>query len=265
MTNWVRIEYDGAAGFGRLAADQCSVGVCQGDMFGQWVSTGEVLAVSAVRLLPPARPSIIIGLWNNFHELARKLGSTVPSEPLWFLKAPGSLIGPGQRILQPHGDAGRIAYEGELAIVVGRTCRNLTPAEAEAAIFGYTVFNDVTAIDLLKADATFDQWARAKSCDTFSAVGPNIATDFDWRVGRVRTLINGRERQNYPLADMIFDPPTILSKISREIALRPGDLIACGTSLGSLPMRAGTLVEIEIEGIGTLQNRFEVSGGEEPE
>jgi 2-keto-4-pentenoate hydratase/2-oxohepta-3-ene-1,7-dioic acid hydratase in catechol pathway len=126
--------------------------------------------------------------------------------------------------------------------------------QAAAAIFGYTCVNDVTAIDILNADPSFPQWARAKSCDGFGPCGPAIATGIDWSELRIRTLLNGRERQNYPADDMILSPPRIVSLLSREMTLAPGDLIACGTSVGVLPMRAGMTVEIAIDGIGVLRN-----------
>jgi 2-keto-4-pentenoate hydratase/2-oxohepta-3-ene-1,7-dioic acid hydratase in catechol pathway len=116
--------------------------------------------------------------------------------------------------------------------------------------------NDVTALDLLFADASFPQWARAKGCDSFGPVGPAIATGLDWSALRVKVALNGRVRQDYPLNDMILPPARIVSLISQEMTLRPGDVIACGTSVGALPMRAGMTVEVTIEGIGTLSNPY---------
>ena len=147
-------------------------------------------------------------------------------------------------------------YEGELGVVIGRRCRGADEDEAAAAIFGYTCVNDVTALDLLHADPSFPQWARAKSCDTFGPVGPAVATGLDWSALTVRTLLNGRERQGYPAADMILPPARIVSLLSREMTLDPGDLIACGTSIGALPMRPGMTVEVVIDGIGTLRNEM---------
>jgi 2-keto-4-pentenoate hydratase/2-oxohepta-3-ene-1,7-dioic acid hydratase in catechol pathway len=150
-------------------------------------------------------------------------------------------------------------YEGELGIVIGHECCRAGEAEAEAAIFGYTCVNDVTALDLLQADPSFPQWARAKGCDTFGPVGPAIATGLDPAALTVRTLLNGRERQGYPVADMILPPRRIVSLLSQEMTLHPGDLIACGTSIGVLPMRPGMEVSVVIEGIGALTNRFEAA------
>ncbi len=186
-----------------------------------------------------------------------KLGAAIPAGPLYFLKSPGSIQDPEGAIVPPAGYAGKTLYEGELGIVIGRVCTNVSEAEAAEAIFGYTCVNDVTALDILNADPSFPQWARAKSCDSFGPCGPAIVTGLDWSQLRVRTLLNGRERQNYPASDMILPPARIVSLISREMTLQPGDLIACGTSVGALPMRPGMVVEVVIDGIGTLRNRVE--------
>jgi 2-keto-4-pentenoate hydratase/2-oxohepta-3-ene-1,7-dioic acid hydratase in catechol pathway len=252
MTLWVRYEHEGAAGFGTLAGDR--IAVRAGDMFADPQPTGATLARAAVRLLAPVRPGLFVGLWNNFHALAAKQGNAIPETPLYFLKAPGSVLDPEGTIRPPAGYAGRIVYEGELGIVIGRLCANVDEAAAEAAIFGYTCVNDVTALDILTADASFAQWARAKGCDSFGPVGPAIATGLDWRGLQVRTLLAGRVRQDYPASDMIIPPARIVALLSREMTLRPGDLIACGTSNGVLPMRPGMEVVVAIAGIGELRN-----------
>lgn len=255
MALWVRFaREDGTEGFGALEGE--TVRVHTGGLFAAPVASGEGLPLAAATLLSPVRPERFIGLWNNFHEAAAKAGNAIPTEPLYFLKSPGSIVGPETAIRPPPGYAGKVVYEGELGLVIGRACTGATEAEAEAAIFGLTCVNDVTALDLLHADPSFPQWARAKGCDTFGPVGPAIATGLDWRALRVRVALNGRVRQDYPLADMILPPARIVSLISREMTLRPGDLIACGTSVGVLPMRPGMVVEVSIEGIGTLRNTY---------
>ena len=255
MALWVRYERDGVAGFGTL--EGASIQPHAGELFAGPSPSGATLALGDVRLLAPVRPARFIGLWNNFHELAAKLGSAIPTEPLYFLKSPGSIQHPEGAIVPPAGYADKTLYEGELGIVIGRTCTNVSESDAEQAIFGYTCVNDVTALDILNADPSFPQWARAKGCDTYGPVGPAIATGLDWSALRVRVLLNGRERQNYPAGDMILPPARIVSLISREMTLEPGDLIACGTSVGALPMRAGMVVEVVIDGIGTLRNPVE--------
>lgn len=255
MTKWVRLAHGGGGAFGILSEDG-SVAIHRGDMFDAPIPTGEVVPPESVLLRAPVRPGKFIGLWNNFHELAAKQGNTIPTDPLYFLKSPSSIIGPDSPILPPPSYTGRVIYEGELGLVIGRRLTHATEAEAQAAIFGYTCVNDVTAIEILAADPAFPQWARAKSPDSFGPVGPCIETAAPPADARVRVLLNGRERQNYPIADMILPPARILSLLSREMTLEAGDVIACGTSIGRLPMRPGMTVEVVIDGIGTLRNTY---------
>jgi 2-keto-4-pentenoate hydratase/2-oxohepta-3-ene-1,7-dioic acid hydratase in catechol pathway len=148
-------------------------------------------------------------------------------------------------------------YEGELGIVIGQRAQDVDPGQAERIIFGYTCVNDVTALDLITRDPAFAQWTRAKSFDGFGPFGPVIATGLDAATLTVRTLVNGRERQNYRADDMIFTPAEIVSHLSRELTLLPGDIIACGTSLGVGVLKPGSTVTVDIAGIGALENRFE--------
>ena len=252
MAHWIRFEHEGVEAFGLLETGR--IAAHGGDLFGTPTPTGQSLDLDAVRLLTPVRPGKVVGLWNNFHELATKLGAAVPTEPLYFLKAASSLVPSGATIHAPAGYAGKVVYEGELGVIVGRRCRGVNEGDAAEAICGYTCVNDVTALDLLQADPSFPQCARAKSCDSFGPCGPAIATQLDLGTARVQTLLNGRVRQDYPLADMILPPARIVSLLSREMTLEPGDLIACGTSVGVLPLRPGAVVEVVIEGIGTLRN-----------
>ncbi|CAH0208164.1 fumarylacetoacetate hydrolase family protein [Roseomonas sp. CECT 9278] len=253
MALWIRFaRHDGTTGFGSIADD--AIAVHGGDVFAQPAPTGEVIARDAVRLLAPVIPGKFIGLWNNYRELAARTGAAHPDTPLWFLKAGTSLNDPDGVIAPPAGYAGKVLYEGELGLVIGRRCKDADEDQARAAIFGLTAVNDVTALDLLNADPSFPQWARAKSCDGFGPIGPAIATGLDWSGLRVQVALNGRVRQDYPTADMILPPERIVALLSREVTLEPGDVIACGTSVGALPMRPGMVVEVTIEGIGTLRN-----------
>jgi 2-keto-4-pentenoate hydratase/2-oxohepta-3-ene-1,7-dioic acid hydratase in catechol pathway len=252
--HWARIEIDGRILAGTVTDGKLAVH--DGDMFAGAAPTGEVVALDGAAWLPPCTPGKIVALWNNFRAAADKNGWAIPAEPLYFLKAPGTLNAHLRPIPKPVAHDGRIAYEGELGIVIGRECRNVPVDAAAAHIFGYTCVNDVTALELLNADPAFPQWTRAKGFDGFCPVGPVIATAFDPATASVRTRVGGRERQNYPLADMIFPPAELVARISRDLTLLPGDVIACGTSLGVLPMRPGTKVEIEIDGIGTLENVY---------
>jgi 2-keto-4-pentenoate hydratase/2-oxohepta-3-ene-1,7-dioic acid hydratase in catechol pathway len=199
----------------------------------------------------------MICLWNNFHELATKLGSPAPDEPLYLLKAPSAFVAHGDTIYRPKSYDGKVVYEGELGIVIGRRCSNVSETEAADHIFGYTCVNDVTAADIINKNPTFPQWTRAKSFDTFGAFGPVIATGLDPAGLRVRTVLDAQERQNYPVSDMIIPPAKLVSLISQDMTLLPGDLIACGTSIGVGTMKNPTnTVEVSIEGVGTLENVF---------
>lgn len=253
MTRWVRFRHGDGIGFGTLEGDV--IARHEGDMFESPPPTGAKVPLAEVTLAVPCVPSKMIALWNNFHALADKLGAAKPAEPLYFFKSSNSFLASGQAIERPRSYQGRIIYEGELGVVIGRTCRDLSEDEAKGAIFGYTCVNDVTAVDTLNADPSFAQWARAKSFDTFGAFGPAIATGLAPEDLSVRTVLNGDERQNYPLADMILPPARIVSLLSREMTLYPGDLICCGTSIGAGSMKAPeNVVEVTIDGIGTLRN-----------
>lgn len=255
MTTWLRFTAAGAPKFGTLEGD--TITVHAGDMFAGAAPTGETLKLADVTLLAPSEPTKIIALWNNFHELAAKLNVAEPAEPLFLLKSISSVAAPGATVSRPPAYSGKTVYEGELGIVIGKTVANVSEEEAAAAIFGYTVVNDITAADILNKDPTFPQWARAKGMDGYGPFGPWIVTDFDPAAARVRTILNGAERQNYPLADMIFPPARLVSLLSKDMTLNPGDLIACGTSVGVGSMKdPSNEIEIVIDGIGALKNTF---------
>ncbi len=251
---WLRYLHSGTEGIGTLAGD--AVQVHAGDLFTAPQPTGQIIPLADVEWLPPCRPGKIIGLWNNFRAAATKNGWAEPAEPLWFLKAPSSLSAHQQPIAAPAAYDGRVAYEGELAIVIGRRATAVSVDDALSHVLGYTCANDVTAIELLTRDASFAQWARAKSFDGFCALGPVIETAFDAGSAGLRTLVSGRERQNYALSDMFFGPAELVSLLSRDMTLEPGDVILCGTSLGVLPMKPGSTVDVQIDGIGTLSNVY---------
>jgi 2-keto-4-pentenoate hydratase/2-oxohepta-3-ene-1,7-dioic acid hydratase in catechol pathway len=213
-----------------------------------------MLERSAVVLESPCLPSKIVGLWNNFNALAAKLGKQAPAHPLYFIKASTSVIGPDAPIQRPQSYPGKIIYEGELGVVIGRRCKDVEIGDAAGYVFGYTCVNDVTAAEVISENGDFAQWCRSKSYDTFGCLGPVIATEVDLSRARVLTLLDGVERQNYPLSDIIFAPLALVSHISRDMTLLPGDVIACGTSVGVGSIREGSAVEVRIDGIGALTN-----------
>jgi 2-keto-4-pentenoate hydratase/2-oxohepta-3-ene-1,7-dioic acid hydratase in catechol pathway len=255
MTAWVRFRHEGAAGFGTLTSK--GINVHDGEMFGHARPNGRVLPLDDVELLAPAMPSKIVALWNNFHALAAKLNQPIPPEPLYLLKAPTSVAAPGAVIRRPGYYDGKTTYEGELGIVIGKTCSAVSAHEADDFIFGYTCVNDITANDLLTRDPSFAQWARSKGIDGYGPFGPVIVTDVDPAKLVVRTILNGVERQNYPISDMIFSAHELVSRISQDMTLLPGDLICCGTSIGVGVMKDEVnTVTVSIDGIGELTNAF---------
>jgi 2-keto-4-pentenoate hydratase/2-oxohepta-3-ene-1,7-dioic acid hydratase in catechol pathway len=199
---------------------------------------------------PIPRPSKIIGVGRNYREHAAELNNAVPEEPLLFFKPPTAVLEPGQAIVRPRGWE-RVDFEGELGVVIGKSCRRVSRKDALAYVAGYTIVNDVTVRDLQKKDG---QWTRAKGFDTFCPCGPLLVDDVDPTTLRIITRVDGVVKQDAPTSDMIFDIPTIIEAISRVMTLEPGDLIASGTPSGVGPIVAGNVVEIEIVGIGTLSN-----------
>ena len=253
VQRWVRFSAASEIGFGTLNDEK--IQVYSGDMFGEARATGIEHALVNVKLLAPTVPSKVIALWNNFLALAAKLDLQTPLEPLYLLKSPNSYLNPGEQICAPAGEH-KIVFEGELGIVIGKTCKAVSEADAEAHVFGYTCANDVTAANILNLDPTFAQWVRAKGFDTFCPLGPTIATGLDAATLRVKTTLNGQVRQDYPISDMRFSVARLVSSISHDMTLFPGDVILCGTSVGVGSMKSGSTVEVEIDGIGTLSNTF---------
>jgi 2-keto-4-pentenoate hydratase/2-oxohepta-3-ene-1,7-dioic acid hydratase in catechol pathway len=210
------------------------------------------LPLAEAKLATPVQPSKIICVGRNYREHAKELGNEVPTEPLIFLKPPSSLIGPGQAIVRPAISA-RVDHEGELGVVIGKTCRHLRADEdVRPYILGYTGVNDVTARDLQKKDG---QWTRGKGFDTFCPVGPIVSSELDpWSGVAVETRVNGELRQQGNTRDFIFPLDTVLRYISEVMTLLPGDLIATGTPSGVGPLIAGDRVGVLIEGIPILLN-----------
>ncbi|MDD9878657.1 MAG: fumarylacetoacetate hydrolase family protein [Magnetovibrio sp.] len=256
MALWVRYEHDGTMGFGTL--EGAAITVHGGDMFAGAVATDEKIPLAAVKLLTPTVPTKMPALWNNYHTMADKMGNAKPTHPLYFFKPANSFLGTGETIRRPAAYDGTVGYEGEIGIGGGRNCKNADVDEAAQAIFGYTCINDVTAVEIISSDDSFAQWTRSKGFDGFGVFGPAIATDIDPATLTVRTILNGEERQNYPVSDMILPPVEIVRLLSQDMTLEPGDVICCGTNVGVGTMKEPTnTVEIVIDGIGTLSNVYE--------
>lgn len=255
MPQWIRFKHNDDIKFGDL--DNGTISVHTGDMFDQPSRTSESIALDSVEVLTPCLPTKIIGLWNNFGEAATENGLDRPTEPLYFYKPGSGVLDPGGTIVQPESYDGRVFFEGELGVVIGKPCKDVSMDDVADYVLGYTCVNDATAFQIIGEDPSFAQWSRAKSFDTFTPLGPVIATDLDTQSLRVTAELNGKVRQDYPVNDMFFSPLELVQRISRGMTLLPGDLITCGTSLGARPMKPGSTVDIRIEGIGTLTNTFE--------
>ena len=208
-----------------------------------------------VKLLAPVLPrSKVVGIGRNYADHAKELGNDVPAEPLFFLKPNTSVVGPGDPVFYPP-QTSDLHYEGELAVVIGRICRDVPAEKATDVIHGYTIGNDVTARDLQRSD---DQWTRAKGFDSFCPLGPWIETDLDPQTFadgvRLRTFLNGDVVQDGSTADMVFDIPALIAHVSSVMTLLPGDVILTGTPAGVGPMQVGDEVEVAIDGLGALTN-----------
>ena len=211
----------------------------------------DTFVLSELEILPPTIPSKIICVGLNYMDHARELDMKIPKEPLIFLKPPSSLLGHLGKIVYP-GMAKRVEYEAELAVVVGKRCKNVPSRHAGSVIMGYTCFNDVTARDLQKEDG---QWTRSKSFDTFAPTGPFIMDQgLDISDLSIRTRVNGKVRQDSRTSNLIFGVPELIEFISNIMTLEAGDIIATGTPPGVGELYAGNEVEIEIEDIGVLKN-----------
>jgi 2-keto-4-pentenoate hydratase/2-oxohepta-3-ene-1,7-dioic acid hydratase in catechol pathway len=200
----------------------------------------------------PIHPSKIVCVGRNYAKHAAELGNEVPAEPLIFLKPPSSLLASGQQIVMPAG-AGRVDYEGEIGVIIGRMARNVSREDAWAHVESLVPVNDVTARDLQNSD---DQWTRAKGFDTFCPVGTPVPVgSVDLKGLAVTTRVNGTVRQQGPASDMTYDIPAIIAYISSIMTLEPGDLIATGTPDGIGPLAAGDEVVVEVTGVGSVTNR----------
>lgn len=253
MARFVRFETEGRIQYGRLAGD--CIHALAGDLFGDRAETGEVFPLDGVRLLAPCQPTKILCVGFNYRDHAEEFNTRIPDTPNIFMKPLSCLAGPEQPVLFPRALAGRVDYEAELVAVIGRRARHVTCQEAAECIFGYTIGNDVTARDL---QDTTKQWTVCKGFDTFGPIGPWIETAIDPARGLdISAWVNGQRRQHSNTRHLIFDPPQLVSWLSQAMTLEPGDVIFTGTPSGIGPVQPGDVMEMRIQGIGSLCNPVE--------
>ncbi len=244
----VRCEYNQKRYLGQLEGEE--IRTLKGKL-STLKPAGERFPLKKVRLLVPCEPTKIVAVGKNYVEHVKEFSGEIPKEPILFLKPTTALLPTEDEIVYPALTQ-RVDYEAELGVVIKRRIKGISPEKARGVILGYTCVNDVTARDLQKRDG---QWTRAKSFDTFAPVGPWIVTDINPNDLKVESFLNGVLRQSGRTSQMIFGINTLISFISSVMTLEPGDLIATGTPAGIGPMQRGDLIEVSIEGIGTLRNR----------
>ncbi len=246
ITRFVRYSIAGKTGYGILEGE--TIRELNGDFLSGGIPTGRTLKVAEVRLLAPCEPSKVIAIGLNYR--SHLGGRPAPEYPGLFTKLPTTIIGPGDSIVFPPG-ADDVHPEGELVVVVGKKASGVSVADAPQYIFGVTAGNDVSERKWQKADL---QWFRAKGSDTFGPLGPAIARGLNYSDLKLETRVNGEVRQSQRTSDLLFGVHTIVSYVSQFVTLLPGDLIFTGTPGSTMAMKAGDVVEVEIEGIGVLRN-----------
>jgi 2-keto-4-pentenoate hydratase/2-oxohepta-3-ene-1,7-dioic acid hydratase in catechol pathway len=246
-----RFSTDEGMSFG--VVEENTIAVIAAHPFGELTFTGQRLPLADVRLLAPILPSKIIAIGRNYADHVREMGGDEPpAEPVLFSKPSTAVIGPGEAIAYPQKLSERVDHEGELAVVIGRMCREVPASRAAEVILGYTCANDVTARDLQKKDK---QWTRAKGFDTFCPIGPWIETEADPGDLAISTTVNGEVRQEARTSLLLHDVPTLVEYVSQVMTLLPGDVILTGTPAGVGPLEIGDEVTVTVEGIGSLTNR----------
>ena len=251
------VQPDGAAG----AGDGLVIAELRGHPFGVGQDSVQFAGgrhqLADVRLLAPVLPSKVVAIGKNYADHVQEMGGEAPAEPVIFLKPSTAVVGPGDVIARPTELSERVDYEGELAVVIGRICRDVPVERVPEVVFGYTCANDVTARDLQGRDG---QWARAKGFDTFCPLGPWIETDLDPADLEIRTTVNDAVRQRSRTSLLLHDVPALVSYVSAVMTMLPGDVLLTGTPDGVGPLERGDQVSVTIEGIGTLSNRVVDSG-----
>lgn len=249
MMKWARFVHNDREYTGFLEGERLFA--VSGDFFGNdWQKTGDTFSLSEVRLLAPCRPTKIMCIGLNYRDHAAEMKEKLPEEPILFLKPPSAVIGPGDDIVYPQW-IGRMDYEAELAVVIGRRAKNVSAAQAEDVIFGYTCANDVTGRHLQKKDG---QWSRAKSFDTFCPLGPWIVTGVNASALAISLRVNDEVKQASSTSQLVCGPAQLVAFVSRVMTLEPGDVILTGTPSGIGPLNPGDSVTVDIEQIGQLTN-----------
>jgi 2-keto-4-pentenoate hydratase/2-oxohepta-3-ene-1,7-dioic acid hydratase in catechol pathway len=223
--------------------------VIDGKPYPQIKKLNQFHTLSEVKLLAPCEPTKVVAIGLNYHSHAKEVGQPAPAEPIMFYKPSSSVIGPEDKIYNPGST--RVDYEAELGVVIKALAKKVSEKDAMKYVLGYTCFNDVSARDWQKNDS---QWSRAKGSDTFSPIGPWVETAIDPGKVVLEAYLNGERKQHVNTSDLIFGVPALVSYITRFITLFPGDVIATGTPAGIGPMKSGDVIEIKVEGIGTLRN-----------
>ncbi|MFA7115545.1 MAG: fumarylacetoacetate hydrolase family protein [Candidatus Omnitrophota bacterium] len=203
-----------------------------------------------VKLELPVLPSKIVCVGLNYRDHAKELNMSIPKTPIIFIKPVSSLIG-DKGLIEYPSSVKQLDYEAELAVVIGKRCKNIREVDARKYILGYTCLNDVTARDIQKAEG---QWTRAKSFDTFCPVGPWIETERPSTMAKIKLYLNNKIKQDSDISQMIFPIDALISFVSKTMTLFPGDVVSTGTPCGIGPMRHGDIVEVDIEGVGKLKN-----------
>jgi len=248
----IRFEIQGNILYGLVDPGKGEIRELDGPPFDGIQVRGSAQSLAEVRLLSPVVPSKIVAVGLNYKDHAREMGKAIPEEPLLFLKAPSALNHPGGDVVYPRASR-RVDYEAELAVVIGKTAKNVAARDAQSVILGYTCINDVTARDLQAKDGLY---ARAKGFDTFAPLGPWVETDLDPSSLSIRCLVNGEVKQDSNTRQMGASVFELVEFISHIMTLVPGDVIATGTPPGVGPVKVGDVMTVEIEEIGSLTNRI---------
>lgn len=250
---FIRCKYNGKASYAVL--ENGLVKLLAHEPYDCIEFTGEIVPLTAVRLLPPAEPSKIVCIGKNYKAHADEMGEGQPPEPVLFLKPNTCIVGNEDNVVYPE-ISHRLDYEGELGVIIGKRATKVEEGHSDEFIFGYTCLNDVTARDIQKSPTQGTQWTRGKGFDTFCPIGPVIATDLDNRNLDICTRVNGETKQSSNTGLMSHDVDSLICFITEGMTLLPGDIVATGTPEGIGSMKRGDTVEVEIEGIGVLRNHI---------